>query len=57
MGGGRTVSKKMKISEAREVLTEIELEKLMDGDEIVAEAIKNVEQNGIVFIDEMTRMQ
>eukprot|EP00938_MAST-03A_sp_MAST-3A-sp1_P007327 g7327.t1 len=56
MGGGRTVSKKMKISEAREVLTEIELEKLMDGDEIVAEAIKNVEQNGIVFIDEIDKI-
>jgi len=56
MGGGRTVSKKMKISEAREVLTEMELEKRLDSDEIVAEAIKNVEQNGIVFIDEIDKI-
>eukprot|EP00939_MAST-03C_sp_MAST-3C-sp1_P000971 g971.t1 len=56
MGGGRMVSKKMKISEAREVLTEMEMEKLLDNDELIAESIKNVEQNGIVFIDEIDKI-
>jgi len=56
IGPSKTVPKKMKVSEARTLLMDMELEKLMDGDEIVAEAIKNVEQNGIVFIDEIDKI-
>jgi len=56
MAPGKTVDKKMKVAEARALLTEMELDSLTDGDEIVAEAIKNVEQNGIVFIDEIDKI-
>merc|ERR1712196_104695 len=46
----------MKVSEARKVLMDMELEKLVDTDDITAEAIANVEQNGIVFLDEIDKI-
>ncbi len=47
---------RMKVSEARDVLIEIEAEKLIDFDEVVSIALKRVEENGIIFIDEIDKI-
>jgi ATP-dependent HslUV protease ATP-binding subunit HslU len=52
----KTKSRKMKVSEAREMLTEIEAEKLVDMDKVQALAKERTEQNGIVFIDEIDKI-
>merc|ERR1719329_673933 len=54
--GRKTEKKKMKIKEARTILEEAEMEHLLEADDVVAEAIRNVEQNGIVFIDEIDKI-
>jgi ATP-dependent HslUV protease ATP-binding subunit HslU len=51
--GGRTKTRKMTVEEAYEVLIQEESDKLLDADKVVREAIDMVEQNGIVFIDEI----
>eukprot|EP00622_Pseudochattonella_farcimen_P001941 FR736762.1.p1 GENE.FR736762.1~~FR736762.1.p1 ORF type:complete len:247 (+),score=43.24 FR736762.1:22-741(+) len=48
-----TEIKKMRIREARSVIEEQELEKLMENIDIKKEAVTAVEENGIVFIDEI----
>jgi ATP-dependent HslUV protease ATP-binding subunit HslU len=48
--------KKMKISEAMEVLKEEILEDLIDNEAIVKEALKRTEEDGIVFIDEIDKI-
>jgi ATP-dependent HslUV protease ATP-binding subunit HslU len=53
---GKTRSKKMKIAEAMKQLTDEEAGKLVDEEAIKAEALENVEQNGIVFIDEIDKV-
>ncbi len=56
MGEGRKKARKLKISEARKLLIEEEAEKLVNNEEIKLEAVKNVEQNGIVFLDEIDKI-
>lgn len=48
--------KKVKISEALEILTQEEANKLIDMDKITKEAIERTEQTGIVFIDEIDKI-
>jgi ATP-dependent HslUV protease ATP-binding subunit HslU len=45
--------KKLPISEARQVILEIELERMLEAVDLKKEAIIAVEESGIVFIDEM----
>jgi len=54
--GQRTKRKKMKVSESYEVLMAEESDKLLDEDRVTKEAIESVEQNGIVFIDEIDKI-
>jgi ATP-dependent HslUV protease ATP-binding subunit HslU len=54
--GGRTKTRKMPVKEARAVLIAEESDKLLDQDKVTAEAIDNVEQNGIVFLDEIDKI-
>jgi ATP-dependent HslUV protease ATP-binding subunit HslU len=54
--GGRTVKKKMKVGEAYEVLMSEEADKLVDEESMTREAIDLVEQNGIVFLDEVDKI-
>lgn len=54
--GGRTKTRKCTVVEARQALTAEETDKLLDQDKIVAEAISAVEQNGIVFLDEIDKI-
>jgi ATP-dependent HslUV protease ATP-binding subunit HslU len=48
--------RKLPVSEARKVLEEEAAEALVDQEKLVEEAILNVEQNGIVFIDEIDKI-
>lgn len=54
--GAKSVKKKLTIKEARRVLSQEESEKLIDNDSLIKSAIKSVEENGIVFIDEIDKV-
>ena len=56
MGGARKKSRKLKISEARKLLVEEEAGKLVNDEEVKLDAVRNVEQNGIVFLDEIDKI-
>ena len=56
MGGGKRKTRKLKIGEAMRLLIDEEAAKLVNEDEIRAQAITNAEQNGIVFIDEIDKV-
>jgi ATP-dependent HslUV protease ATP-binding subunit HslU len=53
---GKTKTRKLKVPEAFKVLCQEEAEKLLDEDTVVQEAINRVEQNGIIFIDEIDKI-
>ena len=52
----RKKRRKVKVKEAREILFNQEVQKLIDMEEISGEAIKRVEETGIVFIDEIDKV-
>jgi ATP-dependent HslUV protease ATP-binding subunit HslU len=54
--GGQTKPKRMTVEEAFERLIDEESDKLLDSEKVTAEAIENVEQNGIVFLDEIDKI-
>ena len=54
--GARTKTQRMSIEEAHKVLLEEESDKLLDQDKVIQESIKAVEQNGIVFLDEIDKI-
>ncbi len=56
MGQGKRKLRKLKIAEAQRLLVDEEAAKLVNEDEIRAQAIHNAEQNGIVFIDEIDKV-
>lgn len=56
MGGGKTNKKKMRIKDALSVLEDEEAAKRVNEDELKLNALENVEQNGIVFIDELDKV-
>ncbi len=56
MGGGRKKTRKLKIREALKFLVDEEAAKLINEDELKQRAIANVEQNGIVFLDEIDKI-
>ena len=55
-GGTRKKARKVKIKEALKLLVEEEAAKLVNEDELKQKAIQNVEQNGIVFLDEIDKI-
>ena len=54
--GGRTKPRRLTVEQAMQVLIEEESDKLLDQEAVVAEAIAAVEQNGIVFLDEVDKI-
>ncbi|MEE9209394.1 MAG: ATP-dependent protease ATPase subunit HslU, partial [Kiloniellales bacterium] len=54
--GQRTKTRRMTVAEAVKVLTSEESDKLLDQEAVTAEAINVVEQNGIVFLDELDKI-
>jgi ATP-dependent HslUV protease ATP-binding subunit HslU len=55
-GGQRSKTRRLTVRESYEVLIEDESDKLLDNDQVVQEAIKTVENNGIVFLDEIDKI-
>src|SRR5271154_3227805 len=56
MSGGRRKVKRLKVVDALKALIEEEAGKLINDDELKANALANVEQNGIVFLDEIDKI-
>lgn len=56
MGGRRTVSRKLPIKEALRQLTEEEASRMVNDEEVKLAALNAVEQNGIVFLDEIDKV-
>lgn len=56
LGGAPTKKRKLKVGEAYEILINEESDKLIDEDSIVSQAITMVEQEGIVFLDEIDKI-
>ncbi|MFI3220029.1 MAG: ATP-dependent protease ATPase subunit HslU, partial [Methylococcales bacterium] len=56
MGSGKTRSRKMTVKKALQTLQEEEAEKLVNEEEIRLRAVEAVEQNGIVFLDEIDKI-
>jgi ATP-dependent HslUV protease ATP-binding subunit HslU len=56
MGSGKTNKKKMRIKDALTVLEDEEAAKRVNEEELKLNALENVEQNGIVFIDELDKV-
>jgi ATP-dependent HslUV protease ATP-binding subunit HslU len=54
--GGRTKTRRMRVKASHEVLLAEESDKLLDQEQIVQEAIDAVENNGIVFLDEIDKI-
>jgi ATP-dependent HslUV protease ATP-binding subunit HslU len=54
--GQRTKTRRMTVMESHTVLVPEESDKLIDQEQIVAEAIDSVENNGIVFLDEIDKV-
>ncbi len=52
----KTKKKTVKIPEAMDILTQEEASKLVDMDKVIAEAVRRVEQSGIVFLDEIDKI-
>jgi ATP-dependent HslUV protease ATP-binding subunit HslU len=56
MGGGRAKMRRLAVKEAYEPLINEESDKLLDQERLVQDSIKAVEQNGIVFLDEIDKI-
>ena len=54
--GGRTKTRRMTVAASHDLLIAEEADKLLDNDAIVRDAIDNVENNGIVFLDEIDKI-
>ncbi len=54
--GGRTVRKKLTVAESYEILMGEEADKLLDDESVTKAALESVEQNGIVFLDEIDKV-
>jgi ATP-dependent HslUV protease ATP-binding subunit HslU len=56
LGGGRTRTRRMSVAESHEILVAEESDKMLDTDQLVQEAVHAVENNGIVFLDEIDKI-
>ena len=54
--GGRTKPRRLSVQDAHPLLLAEESDKLLDQDMVTQEAIRNVENNGIVFLDEIDKI-
>ncbi len=54
--GGRTKKKKMKVDESYSILVTEEADKILDEEKVIALALDLVQQNGIVFLDEIDKI-
>ncbi len=56
LGGGRTKTRRVTVADSYDILINEESDKLLDTDQLTQEAIKTVENNGIVFLDEIDKI-
>jgi ATP-dependent HslUV protease ATP-binding subunit HslU len=56
LGGGRTKTRRVTVEDSHDILVNEESDKLLDDDQLTQEAIRVVEQNGIVFLDEIDKI-
>jgi ATP-dependent HslUV protease ATP-binding subunit HslU len=56
VGGGKRKVRKLKIREAMKALTDEEAARLINDEEVKTHSVRNVEQNGIVFLDEIDKI-
>ena len=56
LGGGKARTRRLRIREAFRLLTEEEAGKLINEDDLKSRAVEDVEQNGIVFLDEIDKV-
>jgi ATP-dependent HslUV protease ATP-binding subunit HslU len=56
MGGNRTKSRKLRIKDARKLLCDEEAARMINEEDLKQNALENLEQNGIVFIDEIDKV-
>ena len=56
LGGGRTKTRRVSVHDSYEILINEESDKLLDTEQLTLEAIKTVENNGIVFLDEIDKI-
>ena len=54
--GGRTKTRRMRVKDSYEVLIAEEADKLVDQESVVRDAVHAVEENGIVFLDEIDKV-
>src|SRR5690242_20035147 len=55
-GGGRTKARKVNVADSHRILMAEESDKLLDEERVTADAVASVEQNGIVFLDEIDKI-
>ena len=56
LGGGRTKTRRVTVADSYDILINEESDKLLDAEQLTQEAIKVVENNGIVFLDEIDKI-
>jgi ATP-dependent HslUV protease ATP-binding subunit HslU len=56
LGGGRSKPRRLTVADSHELLVAEESDKLLDTDQLVQEAVHAVENNGIVFLDEIDKI-
>jgi ATP-dependent HslUV protease ATP-binding subunit HslU len=56
LGGGRTKTRRVTVHDSHEILLNEESDKLLDTEQLTQEAIRSVENNGIVFLDEIDKI-
>src|SRR6184192_4236521 len=56
LSGGRSKTRRVTVAESHDILINEESDKLLDSDQLVQESIRAVEQNGIVFLDEIDKI-
>jgi ATP-dependent HslUV protease ATP-binding subunit HslU len=56
LGGGRSKTRRVTVAESHDLLIAEESDKLLDNDQVLQESIKAVENNGIVFLDEIDKI-
>ena len=54
--GGRKQTRRVRVAEARELLRREEAQRLVDNESVASQAIERVEQDGIVFVDELDKI-